>query len=629
MSLKLVTGLTVVIALLVFESAVAGVSAGTCRKDGREISVSKKNVVRLSDYVCRSDRDAASAVRIQFQRLSGLAAGALLNSGSTPWDRALYGKYRIAENDVLKEYRNLIARFGSAVRAKNIAGGGVDVSLSVNIPEQASDGDPQYVNAETGAEVRSFRLPDLPDIPLVDETIGILTRRAWPGSLNMFYSVQGWDASNRPNTSPLDEMTVWRYVTPADFSEYAQRLERYNSLVVNRDDFARKPMPKSIQLLEYLTAGGWPQSFVDSSATIMREESCAPLDFQTFQYFFVVDIAVIENISSKPIEINQLLGRIGDDNRLRQISTSLAHGYGGALPADAVTLAPAERLLIPLRLIFAVDSPWASRSGLDDEERQRSEANFQRITSSRPSAVFQTEIYSALRGAPKHKDMFVISKVRESFKPPSYPVHSDFAFGPEWTLTGLLLGGERIVFDAMAPNFLEITAANEIGSCPILYAWSAPDATWIRHGKIIHQAQSRVSEQSETVAFEGFVNRFRIAEEELERATIDGMVLKLEFADGDTLSLLPARATLGVGEGIELFANEEIEIDFALPPDRRASDVVRSQLIVTGYYDRYAALLLSRLESRGRSNRDPSRLTTSSDQPVAPSAVIKPRTQLP
>jgi hypothetical protein len=249
---------------------------------------------------------------------------------------------------------------------------------------------------------------------------------------------------------------------------------------------------------------------------------------------------------------------------------------------------------VPLGLVFGLD-PLSVRASEDPQKGRRlSQDRYRKITDSRPGTVFRTNVFATLRGTRVKDNMVAIRKLRESFKPPSFPIDSEFAFGPEWSLNGFALGGERILFDAVAPNFLDITAANEIGSCPILYAWSAPDATWFRHGKIIHQAQSRVSEQSEIVTFTGFVHRFRIAEEELERATIGGVTLRLELVDGRVLTLPPTSVPLAAGAAVELYANDEIEIDFVLPADLKAGDVVRSQLTVTGYYDRYPALLLGR-----------------------------------
>jgi hypothetical protein len=438
-------------------------------------------------------------------------------------------------------------------------------------------------------------LPDLPDLPLVDETVEILTKQTWPDSLSMYYAVWGYyDSVDDATKSPFDEMTVWRYLTPADLKDYARRMERYNSLVADRNYGTRKRMPKALQFLEYVTAGGWPENFLYASASVKSAEPCVALDFRVEQHAFVVDVAVIENTSSKAINIDQLLGRSGGANQLRQVSSPAARIDGVALGSAPVTLAPAERLIVPTGLVFSLD-PLSVRTSEDPEKGRRlSQHRYRKITDSRPGTVFRTDVFAALRGTRAKDSMVAIRKLRESFKPPSFPIDSEFAFGPEWSLNGLALGGEHILFDAVAPNFLEITAANEIGSCPILYAWSAPDATWFRHGKIIHQAQSRVSKQSEIVTFTGVVHRFRIAEEELERATIGGVTLRLELVDGRALTLPPASVPLAAGTVVELYANDEIEIDFVLPVGLKVGDVVRSQLTVTGYYDRYPALLLGR-----------------------------------
>jgi hypothetical protein len=140
-------------------------------------------------------------------------------------------------------------------------------------------------------------LPDLPAFPLVDELVEILNKQTWPASISMFYTSQLSIGS--PPISPLDDMTIWRYLTPADVKDYPERLQRYNSLVASRDYGVRKSMPKSMQLLEYLTGSGWPDTFPYSSAAVVKAEPCLVLDFTTHQYAFDVDIAVIENISKK------------------------------------------------------------------------------------------------------------------------------------------------------------------------------------------------------------------------------------------------------------------------------------------------------------------------------------------
>ncbi len=535
------------VAAVVVALSAGAATAGGCLKDTRQTKVGQGNVARLLGYLCTSDQDAQTRVRVQFQRLSGLATGVVLNGGSAPWLSALYGNHQVADNDVLKEYKTLMSRFGSAVREVDQGGGeSIYLGLLAGTAAQVASGElSETARGRRGQVVRSFKLALLPDVPLVDETLQILNEQTWPASLNMSYG-----KLQDKNASP-DALSLWRYLTVADAKQYAERLRRYNALVVDRSYYERKALPKSMELLNYLTANGWPENFLYASTEMQKSEPCVTMDFKVDQYSFEVEVAIIENVSAKPITISQLFGQAGGSNQLRRAASSPRTTGRQVLPGEPVTLAPSSRLIVPLRLVFAADDPVMV--GLKDaasqaKERKQAQESFRKIMARPPGAVFRTEIYSALRGNTRGKDdTYVIRKVRESFKPPSYPTRSDFAFGPEWALAGLAIGGETMAFDATPPNVILITASSEAGSCPILHTWDARAATWIRHGKVLHQAQTRVREASETVQFGGLVHRFRIAEEELERATIRQVSLRLELNDGRTLTLQPEPQLAGVG----------------------------------------------------------------------------------
>jgi hypothetical protein len=497
------------------------VNASTCRDESRNTTLSKGNDVKLSTYSCRGERDNQAQVRVQVQRLSGSAPGALLNGGASPWTSPLYGKHRILINDVLKEYKYLFEHFGSAVEEKN--DGDISMQLTVTMPGKD---DLQEVTLGDNLKIRSFILTPLPDIPLVDETLHILNKQTWPDSMNMFYQ-----ESLEKGRNPLDSMTVWRYLTLVDFNDYYSRLNLYNSKVRSGDykkgvtPEGKRATTKAIGLLEYLTKSGWPEFFLYAKATLQRDEPCVFLDFTVNQYSLAVDIAVIENFSSKALQIDQLIGRSVGSDQLREMGRSSAPIQESSLWAEAIMLAPSERLIVPLAISFL------SKKG-EDESDSDARKIFRRVAATKPGTVFQTEIYSKLRGIPVKKELYSVRKMRDSFKPPAYPTQLDYSFGPEWALTGLTIGGEQISFGAPPANLVDIRRS-DVGSCPILYAWSGSEAIWLRHGKILHQAGTRTDEETETVSFEGFVHRFRIAEEELERATVSGVKLIIEIKNGN------------------------------------------------------------------------------------------------
>src|SRR5262249_38439674 len=129
-------------------------------------------------------------------------------------------------------------------------------------------------------------------------------------------------------------------------SIYTLQSDRIRRLVADRD-YAQSALPKSMQLLGYLTAAGWPDTFLYSSTEIVTDAGCMLFDFQTNQYSFAVDVAVIENVSSKPIQIDQLYGRSEDGKQLRKVAHASQPIAATPLQIEAVTLASSERLIVP------------------------------------------------------------------------------------------------------------------------------------------------------------------------------------------------------------------------------------------------------------------------------------------
>lgn len=212
--------------------------------------------------------------------------------------------------------------------------------------------------------------------------------------------------------------------------------------------------------------------------------------------------------------------------------------------------------------------------------------------------VFTEQLSSVI--LTKAKTGLLIRKGKESFKAPQYPELDDYAFGPEWLLAGIVTGGEPTLFKSDSSNFIDLTAAIEVGSCPILYAWDGGESRWMRHGKILHKAQTQAMSGSETIAFDGFVSRFKVSEEELERFHLDAALLTIELRDGSVRDLTPSVASLAAwnGKPTDIYANSAVEIRFVLPKGIEPQHVARSRLTVNGYYDRYSTLLLSRLISK-------------------------------
>lgn len=118
----------------------------------------------------------------------------------------------------------------------------------------------------------------------------------------------------------------------------------------------------------------------------------------------------------------------------------------------------------------------------------------------------------------------------------------------------------------------------------------------MHHGKVIHVANGKDKEATETRQFEGFRAKFRLAEEELEVSYIDHVKLEVELKDGGGMTLKPDLAAMNAKDGsyATIKAGDRIEFSFALPPSLKPEDVKQSTLAITGYYRRYSDLLMAR-----------------------------------
>jgi hypothetical protein len=569
--------------------------AGTCLLDTREIKIEETQSVRLRELRCRSDRDAAVSLSIQFQRLDEVAAGVLLNNGKAPWFDGMYPGTRVLDNEVLREYRKLIRNFGAARRIKE---GQIEGSFALDVQGLAQpEVKERTKNARRSAEkvVETYELPKLFDMPMVDEIQQILKQPAWPENLNFEYVTGPVDASSR---DLINFTQVWRYLNRADIDNYAANLKRLNGVLGIRNKVGR-PI-KAIPLLQYLTANGWPAHFLYASWTI-GSDGCDPEFGFGSQYFeFNVDVVLMRNLSTKALAVSSLIGASVGAATLREQTKEERPFSGGAkLPVFEQMLQPGQALLIPLRLNFNGAQGTGTESADREaavEGRRNAEARYQQIMRARqgsmiPFTIFSTRKLGLKRGA--EENTYQLAKTRESFKPHTEPVRTNYAFGPEWNLTGIQIGDEKIDFERREPSFIALTLGDGFGSCPILYAWSSAHKRHERFGKVIHKAKSLANKQTETIAFDGWIPSFRLEEEELEVARLDQVRAVIRLADGSIrdLSQRDHRLAHVDGRAFDLWSGEKVDINFRLPRNVTAADVVETRLVINGHYDRYSTLL--------------------------------------
>ena len=169
-------------------------------------------------------------------------------------------------------------------------------------------------------------------------------------------------------------------------------------------------------------------------------------------------------------------------------------------------------------------------------------------------------------------------------------------------VVGVKIGDDRVILDEQSANFLSLTTSCDCGSCPYLYAWDQAAKSWRKHGKVIHTANGRDAQQTETVSFDGLIDWFRLVEQEAELAYIDQVTLRLELRGGSSLAIPTGRAALATADSryAYIFFGETLSIDFDLPKWVDRSQVVKSHISVTGFYRRYSEIMpvaLNKLQS--------------------------------
>jgi len=596
-------GLTLAVALLALLClcSISSTATAECLASFREIKFADGSA-RVKNYVCRTEGAAKPEIRIEFDRLSEAAAGSLLQGTPYPDLERLFGNARVIQNAVAGETKKLFDEFGiKRVGADctalliNAAAGGKEYRQGGGKWDEG----PTDENSTCGDWTRWYLGPSWIEMPLPADVERYRKTDEWPGGYDFHYGSDDdcW------KDSPIACTRIWRLARPADLANFvqnqiqawiandrdadseirtAQQLAQTIAADENDPDTPQYDRKRYFALIDYLTRGGWPNDFLIISGYIGRGdcEGC-DLTLSLDVRELILDVAFVQNISDRPVSIDGLLGSEGGNTQLRPVTIGATSTEGERIaPAEGhIQLQPGETIAVPLAISFVMDESIKEAFG----DQRKAEKIFKRIREAKPRHVFTMASCS-------------IRKVRESFGAPKVLKPATYAFGPELRLGGLVMDGKSIVFDQASRNFMKLTMVPEFGSCPYLYAWDDGQNVWVRHGKVIHAANSKDKEGTDTIAFPGFRSKFRLAEEEPEVSYINQVKLEVELKDGTGMTLRPDFEAMSAQDQryATIKAGDRIEFSFALPPTVSAADVKQSTLAVTGYYRRYSDLLMAR-----------------------------------
>lgn len=571
------------LALLAFVVATGVARAGGCAKSERD---------GLTSYLCQIDSlGSAPAFRFEFHSLSEAVIGDLLTNTDGHIVSKVLGHPRLIQTATGMELDALYQNFGTSETLQSAFFVRMSKSGAAEGEKTAEPGMGEY--GEGTRRMTYITNPDTEglvqmDFPLPDTVQQIQTNAEWPSDLKLFYACDPNDSFD-PNTDPsmfFSCITPWRYLTADDASSYEDNLRRYRAMIKDeyKLQYYETPNPKVIRYLDlvrHISRNGLPPDFLPIVGTF---DICGgSFDFAFYPRLMMLDVAMMENLTGTSLSIETLLGGSADRADLRQEEISSA-GDVVALPVAVGELGPGERVLIPLRMRFVQSNSLASRF----QNIGAAQRFYDRVMAEPADRLFS------------YSDQSVsIAKRVDTFRVPESPSSAPYIYGPELQISGLVVDGERVNLEDASANYLELTAGEGYGSCPFLYYWQAERREWIKYGKVIDDANTPEKARSELVHLTLPATRLRIAENELEVAYIDAVALELKLTRGQSVIL---KSDVGALNAVDrdyviLDAHQYVDVDFKLPFGVRPEDILSTDVRISGYYRRYSAFPVSRLDA--------------------------------
>jgi hypothetical protein len=585
----------------VVSAATTSTAIAQCIEDDRRVTIGS-GALRMKGYLCKTKAEKGSgSIRIEYLNLEEPLASLLLSGGTTSHFTRLLGKPRVADNDVLKSFNNLRAKFGFEHDFSNQHNGDAILLDTTSLLDKNKTLGPDKIASGVKLQVLpAIGNGDFPDGPGIEH---VTRETTWPKGYGFFYSkpdeTSGFQLGITGKRAVVNT-AIWRYLISEDIEQFSANIDTYNTWIKRflprvTDGSLQKSDGGMSAFERHILSTGFPADYQivygSTDAGCGDQGAFCCWNFTRTFRMPSVDVAIIQNTGSTPAKIASLLGTRASSEALRKVEPLSAGSVGSpdqALAESNLELAPGMRILVPLRLRFDVNQNRLGEGpNIDIDDVAGARAGYAAIQSVKPGTVLQAD-WSYV--TPPNNQPGKIRKVRESFAPPTQPKRSHHAFGPEIQITGMEVGGEKIVFAAGKLNEFVMNVSISEGSCPFMLAWNKDTGRWTEYGKMLHKANMKSLQQTDVRRLDGWRGTFRLEEREAEVAFIDMATLHVELRDGKTLTLEPDNDALKSLDQnyVQLLWGDAVEFSFKLPNDVKEEDVLESRLALSGYYERYS-----------------------------------------
>lgn len=364
---------------------------------------STESVIPLRSFLCTPDDGSAEPqLRVEFHRLSDMAASTLVSNGSFPFMHGALGPVSIIRNEVYEVLRELVTRFGEEITAFPL------FTVSSPISDKTLGGDDGNDN-NIGNDGRTTVISISPKEYVYGRGSGYIKGLQSLEQLhhywNKYYRTRNFSEANSYHT----DIIFWRQLDPQKALSFVKPIEKY-----------------------LISKGCFNDGVILFYDLCPKEPDCSGCGLHHYTKNIVLDIMLIENVSATASTIQEVHGLQNSRSNCQADLgfASLAETFETPIWNRPIQLAPRQRLVIPLKITLA-EFDVVKHMASDIKEARSTYGKLRsKVDGLLPGSFIDIE-----GGIKLQKEMVVA---------PTVPRPVDYVLGPEWELKRLRVNNESL-----------------------------------------------------------------------------------------------------------------------------------------------------------------------------------------